>query len=162
MNGRGNIMSAFSFETDILYSQIALFQFGIENPFNDWNETHVDQGFAWRDGSVSFGTLSSDVDCKITVNIMEKIEIEHDIIRAIVVPFKVKKGGIEIGSVMETITIDIPEGTYELLFTAKSVNNKECYTFSFIENENPNAKVLRADDELNLPTSLLMEATPAI
>jgi hypothetical protein len=162
MEGRVYIMSEFSFETEILYSQIALFQYGIDNPFNDWNETHINQGFSWRDGSVSFGTLSSDIDCKITVNLTEKIEIEQEIIRAIVVPFKVEKGGIEIGSVMETITIDIPEGTYEVLFTAKSLNSTEYYTFSFIENENPNAKVLKADDELNLPDNLLMEATPAI
>lgn len=155
-------MSEFSFETEILYSQIALFQYGLDNPFNDWSETHVNQGFSWRDGSVSFGTLSSDGDCKITVKLTKKIETDDDIIRAIVVPFKVEKGGIEIGSVMETVSIDIPEGTYEVLFTAKNVNSTEHYTFSFIENENPNAKVLKADDELNLPDSLLMEANPAI
>ncbi|MBT2701197.1 hypothetical protein J7E79_28345 [Bacillus sp. ISL-40] len=155
-------MSEFSFETEIFYSQIALFQYGIDNPFNDWNETHVNQGFSWRDVSVSFGTLSSDGDCKITVKLTKKIENDDDIIRAIVVPFKVKKGGIEIGSVMETVAIDIPEGNYEILFTAKSVNSTEHYTFSFIESENPIAKVLKADDELNLPDNLLMEANPAI
>lgn len=155
-------MSEFSFETAILYSQIALFQYGLDNPFNDWSETHVNQGFSWRDGSVSFGTLSSDGDCKITVKLTKKIETDDDIIRAIVVPFKVEKGGIEIGSVMETVSIDIPEGTYEVLFTAKNVNSTEHYTFSFIESENPNAQVLKADDELNLPDSLLMEANPAI
>jgi hypothetical protein len=156
-------MSEFSFETEILYSQIALFQYGLDNPFNDWSETHVNQGFSWRDGSVSFGTLSSDGDCKITVKLTKKIETDDDIIRAIVVPFKVEKGGIEIGSVMETVSIDIPEGTYEVLFTAKNVNSTEHYTFSFIESENPNAKVLKADVELlNLPDNLLMEANPAI
>lgn len=155
-------MSEFSFETEIFYSQIALFQYGIDNPFNDWNELHVNQGFSWRDGSVSFGTLSSDGDCKITVKLTKKVETDGDIIRAIVVPFKVKKGGIEIGSVMETVAIDIPEGNYELLFTANSTNNAEHYTFSFIENENPTARVLKADNELNLPDNLLMEASPAI
>jgi len=155
-------MSEFTFETEIFYSQIALFQYGLDNPFNDWNETHVNQGFSWRDGSVSFGTLSNDGDCKITVKLTKKIEIDDDVIRAIVVPFKVGKGGIEIGSVMETVAIDIPEGNYEILFTAKSANGTEHYTFSFIESENPTARVLRADDELNLPDNLLMEANPAI
>lgn len=155
-------MNEFSFEIEILYSQIALFQYGLDNPFNDWNETHVNQGFSWRNGSVSFGTLSSDVDCKITVKLTEKIEIDNDIIRAIVVPFKVEKDGIEIGSVMETISVDIPEGIYEVLFTVKNENGTERYTFSFKESENPNAKVLKADDELNLSDSLLMEADPAI
>ncbi|QST00326.1 hypothetical protein IMZ31_01620 [Pontibacillus sp. ALD_SL1] len=157
-------MSEFSFETEILYNQIALFQYGIINPFNDWSETHVNQGFSWRSGSVSFGTLSSDSDCKITVKLTNKMEIDidEDIIRAIIVPFKVEKDGIEIGSVIETVAIDIPEGTYEVLFTAKYLDGTEHYTFSFIESENPNAKVLKADDELKLPDSLLMEANPAI
>lgn len=155
-------MSEFSFETEIFYSQIALFQYGLDNPFNDWNETHVNQGFSWREGSVSFGTLSSDGDCKITVRLTKKIEIDDDIIRAIVVPFKVEKGGLEIGSVVETVAIDIPEGNYEILFKANSTNNTEHYTFSFIESENPTARVLKADNELNLPDDLLMEANPAI
>ncbi len=155
-------MSEVSFETNIFYSQLALFQYGLDNPFNDWNETHVNQGFSWREGSVSFGTLSSDGDCKITVRLTKKIEIDNDIIRAIVVPFKVEKGGIEIGSVMETVVIDIPGGNYELLFTVKRVNSTEYYTFSFMESENTVAIVLKADDELNLPDNLLMEANPAI
>ncbi|AYC29983.1 competence protein ComJ [Paenisporosarcina cavernae] len=154
-------MSEFSFESEIFYSQIALFQYGLDNPFNDWNDTHVNQGFSWREGSVSFGTLSSDGECKITVKLSKKIELDGDIIRAIVVPFKVDKGGIEIGSVMETVAIDIPEGNYEVLFTAKNVNSTECYTFSFIESENPVAKILKADEELNLPDNLLMEANTA-
>ncbi|WP_330949750.1 competence protein ComJ [Virgibacillus sp. MG-45] len=155
-------MSEFSFETEILYSQIALFQYGLDNPFNDWNEIHVNQGFSWREGSVSFGTLSSDGDCMITVKMTKKIESDDDIIRAIVVPFKVEKGGVEIGSVMETVSIDIPEGTYEVLFTAKNVNNTEHYTFSFIKSENTTARVLKADDELNSTENLLMKANPAI
>ncbi|RDI38384.1 competence protein ComJ [Falsibacillus pallidus] len=155
-------MSECSFETEIFYSQIALFKYGLDNPFNDWRKPHVNQGFSWRDGSVSFGTLSSKGDCKITVKLTKQIETDDDVIRAIVVPFKVEKGGIEIGSVMETVPIDIPEGTYEVLFTAKNANGYEHYTFSFIENENPKAKVLKADDELNVPDRLFMEANPAI
>lgn len=155
-------MSEFFFESEIFYSQIALFQYGLDNPFNDWNEAHVNQGFSWRDGSVSFGTLSSDGDCKITVKLTKKFEIDNDLIRAIVVPFKVEKDGIEIGSISETVAIDIPEGNYEILFTAKNANNIEHYTFSFLESENPTARILKADDELNLPNNLLMKANPAI
>ena len=63
---------------------------------------------------------------------------------------------------METVAIDMPEGNYEILFTAKSTNTTEHYTFSFIESENPTPRVLKADDELCLPKDLLMEANPAI
>jgi hypothetical protein len=155
-------MSEYTFESEIFYSQIALFKYGLDNPFNNWNDTHVYQGFSWREGSVSFGTLSSNGECTITVKLTKEIEIDDDITRAIVVPFKVEKGGIEIGSVMETSVIDLPEGIYELLFTAKSTNAMEHYTFSFIESENPTARVLKADDELKLSKDLLMEAEPAL
>ena len=155
-------MSEYTFEFEIFYSQIALFKHGLDNPFNDWNEIHVNQGFSWREGSVSFGTLSSDGNCKVIIKLTERIEIDDDIIRAIVVPFKVESAGLEIGSVMETVAIDIPKGKYELLFTAKSINNTEYYAFSFIKSENPKARIVRVDDGLSLPEDLLMVANPAI
>lgn len=155
-------MREFSFDSEILYSQVALFQFGLDNPFNDWSDVHVNQGFTWRDGSVSFGALNGDGNCKIIVRLVNDIVIDDSDIRAIVVPFEVKDGGVEVGSVMETVKIDIPVGNYELLFTIKLVNDVEHYTFSFVESENPMARVLKADDGLNVPVELLMVASPAV
>lgn len=91
-------MSEITFESDIFYCQLAVFQYGLENPFNDWNDTHVNQGFVWREGSVSFGTLSYDEECKITVRVTDKNEVDTNAFRAITVPFYISKKGIEVGS----------------------------------------------------------------
>lgn len=156
-------MCEITFESDIFYSQLAVFQYGLENPFNDWNDTHINQGFAWRKGSVSFGTLSDDEECKITVRVTDKKEVDNDVIRAIVVPFQIGDKGIEIGSVMEAIAIDIEEGIYELLFTIERLENGlGHYSFNLIKNNNPKANIIKADEELNLPLALLMKAEPAI
>jgi len=155
-------MAEYTFECEIFYSQIALFQYGLDNPFNDWNDTHVNQGFTWREGSVSFGTLGNEGNCEVTIKLSEKIEVDDNAIRAIVVPFKVKNDGIEVGSIIETVAIDVPEGRYELLFFANIEDGIEHYTFVFVKNDNPIARVLKADDELSLPENLLMQANPAI
>lgn len=41
-------MTEINFESDIFYSQLAVFQYGLKNPFNDWNDIHINQGFALR------------------------------------------------------------------------------------------------------------------
>lgn len=64
-----------SFTLDISYSQLAVFQKGMENPFNDWEDTHVNQGFAWRPGSVSFGSLLADEESFIQINTKSQVEI---------------------------------------------------------------------------------------
>lgn len=156
-------MSEITFESNILYSQLAIFQYGLENPFNDWNDTHVNQGFAWREGSVSFGTFFDDEECKITVRVSDKKEVDTDAIRAISVPFYISNKGIEVGSIMETKAIAIEEGMYELLFTVQRLENGVGhYSFVFIRNDNPMAKVIKADEELNPPPVLVMNAEPAM
>jgi hypothetical protein len=34
-------MTEITYESDIFYSQLAVFQYGLENPFNDWNDIHI-------------------------------------------------------------------------------------------------------------------------
>jgi hypothetical protein len=54
-------MEIASFSLMVLYSQIAVFDRDLPNAFNTWTQRHVDQGFAWRSGSVSFGTIEGAV-----------------------------------------------------------------------------------------------------
>jgi hypothetical protein len=156
-------MSDLTFEIDIFYSQLAVFQSGLENPYNNWNDIHLNQGFVWREGSVSFGTLFDDEEGKITVRVTDKFELDNDVIRAITVPFYIGNKGIEVGSVMKTTAFDLEKGMYELVFTIKQLDNESRhYSFDFIKSNNPKANVIKADEELNPPTVLLMKAEPAI
>ena len=154
-----------NFALDISYSQLVVFQKGIENPFNDWEDTHVNQGFAWRPGSVSFGSLLADEESFIQINTKSRVEIGKNSIRAIVVPFEITGNCIMVASVTQEIEVNIPSGTYELVFNVIPRNSKHRlnkYELSFIENKNPKAKILLADKMLNPPEQLLMEAKPAI
>jgi hypothetical protein len=156
-------MNEITLEIDIFYSQLAVFQYGLDNPYNDWNDIHINQGFAWREGSVSFGTLFYDEECKITVRVTDKQQVDDDVIRAITVPFYIGNKGFEVGSVMRTTAFDFEEGMYELLFTIKRLENGSGhYSFDFIKNNNPKANIIKADEELNPPSVLLMKAEPAI
>lgn len=155
-------MNEITFDCEIYYSQLSVCKYGMKNPFNDWTDIHVKQGFAWREGSVSFSTISEDADCKIHVSVMNNIHIDNEVIRAIVVPFKVGAEGVEIGSIMKTTAIELTKGVYELLFTCKIVDGVEEYGFTFIKSDNPKPRVIVEDEGLKVPKELFMKANPAI
>lgn len=50
---------AHNVRLEVDYNQVAVFSSGLANPFNDWEERHVGQGFSWRPESVSFRTLEN-------------------------------------------------------------------------------------------------------
>ncbi|QXI50226.1 MULTISPECIES: competence protein ComJ [Pseudomonas] len=41
----------------------------LDEPFNDWSNNHVKQGFRWREGSVFFGAVENDnTDLEVVVS----------------------------------------------------------------------------------------------
>lgn len=153
-----------SFVLNISYSQIAVFRKGLENPFNDWDDTHIAQGFAWRPESVSFGSLLNDGECYINISTKNEVLISNGSIRTIVVPFEVKESGIEIASITDTIIVDIPSGLYELVFNIipNGKDGLDVYEFAFVKNECPKPRIELADELINPPEILLMQAKPAV
>ncbi|MDF2646817.1 MAG: competence protein [Paenibacillus sp.] len=152
----------------VSYSQIAIYNKSLENPFSAWTDHHINQGFAWREGTVSFCTLD-DVMSEIEVSIEVKVSQSKESIRSIVVPFEVKTKGITISSILsKQYDYEIPEGLYELLFQAiplkadKKGEPKARYAFHFVPCNNPNPIILKNDDELSQKILLLMEAEPAL
>ncbi|MDF2648872.1 MAG: competence protein [Paenibacillus sp.] len=152
----------------VSYSQIAVYNKNMENPFSNWTEHHIKQGFAWREGTVSFCTLD-DVMSEIEVSIEVKVSQIEESIRSIVVPFEVKTEGITISSILsKQYDYEIPKGLYELLFQAiplKAVENgkpKVRYAFHFVACHNPNPIILKNDEELSPKIPLHMIAEPAL
>ena len=100
--GGGMIMTRIQFDLFVSYSQVAVFTAGLDHPFNDWEQEHVDQGFAWREGSVSFATLeeASALHCEAVVADGWRPHPEAE--RAIRVPFSVAGGdSVEIASISD-------------------------------------------------------------
>ena len=163
----------------ISYNTLCVFHAEIENPYNDWNETHIYQGFAWRPESVGFFGLENASDCDMTVQTDSQINLRPDTVRAIQVPFSVSAGQqVIVGSLMDETTIDVPAGDYCLVcelgllpLTVETSNDPDddevlewqdiwC-VFTFVPCQNAQAKILRQDKELSPPTPLYLKGWSA-
>ena len=151
-------------QIQISYATLAVFDPELRDPFNDWTQAQAAQGFAWRDGSVSFRTLieSGPLNVLVTVN-GTRTAIRSDSVRAIQVPFRVPSSGIvEIGSISGGTTLKIPSGPYALICEIGSTSDGAPFgRLQFVPDKSAGAAVLRADPELSPPTPLVMGATPA-
>ncbi|MBH1987068.1 MAG: hypothetical protein I8H76_07090 [Burkholderiales bacterium] len=150
---------------DVAYSQLAVFVSSIKQPFNDWTDRHVDQGFAWRPGSVSFRTLVEAGAHVVEVSVADRMgPIRDDAIRVVEVPFEVPPdGAVEIGGIAETVPVSLPAGAFVLRceFLHPPGTEGERVAMTFAKGEAARFAVLRADAELNPGVELLTHADPA-
>lgn len=150
-----------SFTLAFSHSQIAVFQCGIDKPFNDWAPSHNDQGFAWRNGSVSFGTLEDGGEIEIDVSRKASWIIDNNSIRIIRVPFSVRENGVEIASIVMGQEVPIPAGLYSLFFETGMLNKLIWCKLTFVPDSDPQPEILKADADLKPPRTFNMTAQPA-
>jgi hypothetical protein len=153
-----------SFDLEIAYTQIAVFDVTLTNPFNDWTDSHVAQGFSWRPGSVSFGTLENGGQACIDVFLSQFLNKNSEAERIIAVPFTVPcHGAIAIASIVSSVTLELPSGVYELTFEhGRNTKNIMWVKFYFQSMEVPSIpRILKADAELHPMKDLIMTANPA-
>lgn len=150
---------------DVSHAQLAVFDSSLKQPFNDWTDRHVGQGFAWRPGSVSFRTLVDAGAHVIEVRVADRMgPMRDDAIRVVEVPFDVPQdGALEIGSIAETLPVSLPAGTFVLRceFLHPPSIDGERVVMTFAKGEAARFAVLRADAELNPVDELLTHADPA-
>lgn len=156
-------MSTFTLE--VSYTQLAIFDARLANPFNDWSDAHVNQGFSWRPGSVSFATLESSGPIAVTVTRSAAASATDEAPeRAIRVPFSVPvHREVEIATISGSVPVQLPEGEYALVFRhGRSSDGAMWATLAFEPMARPvTAEILRADAALTPPVELLMTAHPA-
>ncbi len=147
----------------VSYSQVTVFDPALEEPFNDWSDRHVAQGFAWRSGSVSFGTLlesgMADVQLRFADGRATAAEIST---RAIEVPFSVPESGrLEVASIASSEPVSVEPGYRSLLFeTWLPPDGKMVVRLTLAKESASDARVVKADPELAPTYPLLMEARP--
>jgi len=152
-------------DLEVLYAQLAVFQADITQPFNNWTDTHVAQGFSWRPGSVSFRTLDEAGEVHVEViHPLEEVQMSSSAVRIISVPFSVSDcGQIEIATITRSQLISIEPGEYELTFEhGRNPDGKMWARFCFsraLERVEP--RIIRADSDLQPALNLLMFAEPA-
>ena len=152
------------FELFPLYASIDVQDHTLADAFNDWRSEHVRQGFSWRSGSVSFGTLDT-LPMSVSIYTSKTLRLREDTIRAIRVPFAVTaRSDLCVAVVTEHRGIRVAPGEYALVFEhgmCKSGDKMWC-TFTFVPDPAAEPAILIADPELSKPPDpLLMEADPA-
>ncbi|WP_290903024.1 competence protein ComJ [Aquabacterium sp.] len=150
---------------DVSHAQLAVFVSSLKQPFNEWTDRHVGQGFAWRPGSVSFRTLVEASAHVVEVSVVDRMgPIRDDAIRAIEVPFDVPlDGAVDIGSIAETVPVSLPAGAFLLRceFLHPPGTEGERVAMTFAKGEAARFAVRRADAELRVGDELLTHADPA-
>lgn len=151
------------FEIYVSYSQITVFTEALEDPFNDWSERHVDQGFSWRENSVSFKTIKEDGNISIILRVKDEFTPQSRSQRIIRVPFEVPENGmVEIASITDGQRIQVPSGKYSLYYETylkRKSNMAACFTFCRRHIDEP--KIVKSDSEVKEPDEYLMKAEPA-
>lgn len=148
----------------VTYGQFVVFWSALKEPFNDWTEQHVAQGFAWRPGSIAFRTLTESGMHTVEVRIIDHVgHIHPKTVRAIDVPFEVPENGeIEIGSITESIEMELPAGEFLLRCELLETGNQEPQVrLSFGRGDKRHFSVVRADSALSPGEVLLTTAHAA-
>lgn len=151
---------------DVFYAQLAVFASSLLQPFNDWKDQHVAQGFSWRPGSVSSRSLVETGHHLVEVNVADHIgPVRPESVRVIEVPFDVPAdGSIKMGSITETFPFSLPSGQYLLRCEFLRPANKleERVSLTFAKKESAHFAVVLADANLSGDDKLLTTAEPAL
>jgi len=160
---RSELNMGIEFNLELAWSQISLFEANLTDPFNDWNERHLAQGFTWRPGSVSFRTVERHGDIAVTVDFIGQLAVDPEAHRAVVVPFTCWGGVVEISTIAQSELLEIPAGRYALLYQVGVSHGQQWVKFGLLEAPfmPVEAVILRGDSEVDGRVHLLMEAEPA-
>ncbi|PXA96876.1 hypothetical protein DMC47_16310 [Nostoc sp. 3335mG] len=156
------------FEAFISYAQINIFR--PEQPqFNLWTPEHDAQGFAWREGSVSFGVPDHDGTVWVEIDLRPTAKpVDATALRAVTVPFLVGNDGAVYSALDDDRRLDIPAGSYavqyELLpgFERDEVDYAYRLVVTFSPDPQPGFAILRNDAEVTATEVLSTTATPAM
>ena len=149
------------FDLDINYAQLSVFDADLERPYNDWTPAHVQQGFAWRPGSVSFA-LPDAKAAQVTVTLAaSRVTPGPSAKRAVVVPIVKHDADLVVGSIMSTEhQLALPAGRYGLLFEAS--DDAPCsVNLTFYPSTEDEFAVLLAGKDMNPDAPIVREAEPA-
>jgi hypothetical protein len=142
----------------ISHAQVCVFDPALATPFNDWSERHVQQGFSWRPGSVSFAVEPDCPQLHVAVYCSTSKPKLADASTAIRVPFEVPPAGeVEVASIADGFLVRITPGGYDLYFALRG----QRVDLTFAERAHAEAQVIVSWHLASPQPSYLMEANPA-
>lgn len=150
----------------VSYGQLAVFCSDLANPFNDWTDKHVAQGFSWRPKSVSFRALVESGKHLISISVVDQLEpLEAVVVRAVEVPFDIPQNGcIEVGSISDLVPLTLVPGSYLLRceFLGSDPDGFERVRLKFSKADAIHFAISRADSGLSIGGELVTFAEPAL
>jgi hypothetical protein len=159
-------MIIHSFILEVSYSQFAIFDPRVENPFNEWADDHVKQGFSWRKNSACFRTLIEDGEHILEVNYRTALpDLYPSSTRAILVPVpRLTDQKLEIASINDSKILTMPHETSGILvqLALPSSNERASVMVTLLSGFQVDFAILRTDSEIKKVTALLKHASPAV
>ena len=163
-----------SFKLSSNYSSLNISDASCENPYPEWTQQQVEQGFSWCPRSVAFGLLIDCGEVRVEVWRADDVSITPQAKRAIVVPFTVGPAAqVVVSDLVDGQAVSVPEGFYALVYEIGYNDENVVYNdvgqvmainmwcrFSFIPAESVQAEVLRADPVLSPIYPLVITDTP--
>lgn len=149
------------FDLDISYAQLCVFDANLDHPYNDWTPAHVQQGFAWRPGSVSFALPDANA-AQVTIRTAESpVSPGADAKRAVVVPILKQNADLIVGSIMGgEHQLALPAGRYSLMFEVTD-DAPPGVTLTFYPSTEDEFAVLLVGKDMNRDATIVREAEPA-
>ena len=153
-------LQEWDFDLVLIYGYVAVSLPRLAKHHNAWNRIHGSQGYSWRPGSVSFGTIDADEYPPLTVVLQDAYLPPISTTRVIKVPFQVEDDGVVVSDPLtQDWRVPIPAGNYALYFAIEPFEASWKYSLTFISEEAlPKAEIILADELLSPPDELLMEA----
>ena len=157
-------MAKLTFQIYLSYSQLCVFLSSLTQPFNDWSDRGFSQGFSWREGSTSFRALLEEGDHKINLFINEPVpEIAINVVRAFKVPFETLDGNVEVASISDSSSIEIPAGKYSLQVEFVEIEDGSVPEVNVRLNKGESEFIiLKADEDIVIDDKFDLKAKPAI
>jgi len=144
----------------VLHGQVSLFNRALKNPYNDWTDLHVSQGFSYRRKSVSFALPSATLLVDVHLQSLPASEL---IGRHFRLPFDVEgTEGIEFGNVIDTVHFPLEEGRYTIDFALYKPYAETTSAGLVISVGDCEAQIVQADEALATPDELHLQAQPAL
>lgn len=157
-------MASTDLKLHVSYSQFCVFSSTLSQPFNDWSDRNVSQGFAWRPGSVSFRTLIEEGKHQVRLFVDENVPpLSERCVRAFRIPFETCNGKMEIASIADGTELEIPAGKYtlqvEFFDLGKENGNPKIYVR--LNMGDTDWCILKSDETIDVSGELDLMAKPA-
>lgn len=154
------------FPLTVLYTQVVVHRADLPRPGLLWDEDHVDQGFAWSEGIVSFGVPDHDGQCFLQIDVADEVKLEANAEWAVQTPFEVD-APLKIGTIADMRDVLVPSGLYNLVFQALpgSAAPEDGYAYvlslTFVKSVEPSFEILKQGEELATDKVLRWDAQRA-